>query len=144
MGFSVAAAAAILFAGAIVCFSVVMQAVDTANADLRDAQAAEDARIRERLDSRVTMVNGTANGTVVDLNLSNEGSSTIHVKSLDILLNGTVYSLNITTAAVDGSTATNLWAPGQTLRLVVAAAVTGPATLRLITDTGYAFVGTVN
>jgi flagellar protein FlaF len=143
MGFSVAAAAAILFAGGIVCVSIVMQAVDTANGDLREARAAEDARMRERLDSRVALVNGTANGTAVDLNLTNDGSAVIHVNAIDILLNGTLYSQNITSKAVEGSSATNLWAPGQTLRLQLAAPVSGPVTLRLVTDSGYAFTGTV-
>lgn len=144
MGFSVAAAAAILFAGGLVCFSVVMQAMTHANEDVRDAKVAEEQRVQERLDSKISITNGTANGTVVDVNLTNAGSSTIHVRSLDVLVNGTLYTLNITTRAVDGSSATNLWAPGQTLHLVLSAPVSGPATLKIVTDAGYAFVGTVN
>src|SRR6476661_8309323 len=114
MGFSVAAAAAILFAGGLVCFSVVIQAVTHANDDLRDAHLAEDQRTQERLDSHITLVNGTANGTVIDMNLTNDGSSVIHVGTLGVLVNGTLYTSNITTRTVDGSSATNLWAPGQT------------------------------
>jgi flagellar protein FlaF len=144
MGFSVAAAAAILFAGGLVCFSIVLEAVDTSTDQMRDARAAEDARTQERLDTRFTLVNGTANGTAVQLNLTNSGSSVVHVKALDVLVNGTLLTANVTLRTVDGSSATNLWAPGQTLRLTVAAPVTGPATVKLVTDAGYAFVGTVS
>lgn len=143
MGFSVAAAAAIIFAGGLVCLSVVMQAVDSAKDDLRDAQALEAARTKERLDSKVSLVNGTANGTVVDLNLTNNGSTIVHAQTLDVIINGTVYTTNVTTRTVDGVSATNLWAPGQTLHLVIQAPVNGTATVRLVTDVGYTFVGTV-
>jgi flagellar protein FlaF len=143
MGFSVAAAAAILFAGGLVCLSTFMGAVNTANDDLRDAKLGEDARLRERLDTSIAIINGSANGTAVFLNLTNSGSSVIHVMTLDVLVNGTLYTQNITTREVNGIAATNLWAPGQTLRLVIAAPASTPATVKLVADSGYAFVGTV-
>jgi flagellar protein FlaF len=144
MGFSVAAAAAIIFAGGLLCFSIVLHAVDTSNGDLRDARAAEEARLKEKLDSQVTILNGTANGTVVDINFTNSGSTVIHAKTFDVLLNGSLYTANVTTRTVDGSSVTNVWAPGQTLHLVVAAPVSGPANIKLVTDAGYTFTGTVS
>lgn len=144
MGFSVAAAAAIIFAGGLVCFSVVMQAVSSAQDDVQEAQALEAARLKERTDSRMSIVNGTANGTVVDLNLTNSGSTTIHSQTLDIMVNGTLYTANVTARTVDGVSATNLWAAGQTLHLVIQAPVNGTATVRIVTDVGYTFVGTVS
>ena len=143
MGFSVAAAAAILFAGGLVCFSIVIHAVDSSDADLREARASEEARLKEKLDSQVKIINGTANGTVVDLNLTNSGSTTIHAHTFDVLLNGTLYTANITTRTVEGSSVTNLWAPGQTLHLVLTAPFNSGVTFKLVTDAGYTFVGTV-
>lgn len=144
MGFSVAAAAAILFAGALVCFSIVVGSVQTASDQVREARGHDDARTADRLNSRITLTNGTSNGTAVDLNLTNNGSVVIHVRALEVLLNGTLYSGNITLRTVDGSSATNLWSPGQTLHLVVSAAVAAPAAVKLVTDTGYEFYGTVS
>ena len=144
MGFSVAAAAAIIFAGGLVCVSVVMQAVESARDDVSDAEALEAGRLKERTDTVIAFMNGTANGTVTDLNLTNNGSTVIHAQAIDVVINGTVYTMNITNRSVDGITGTNLWAPGQTLRLTVQAPVSGPATVRIITDVGYTFVGKVN
>ncbi len=144
MGFSVAAAAAILFAGGIVSFTIVMQAVDTASEDVGDARDLDNARTQERLDSRIFLVNGSANGTAVDLNLTNNGSAVIHAGTLEVLVNGTLYTGNITLRTVNGAAANTLWAPGQTLHLVVAAPVGGPATVKVVTDSGYAFFGTVS
>ena len=139
MGFSVAAAAAILFAGGLVCFSVVVESVQKATDDVREARAREEARALDLAHSEMDLINGTANGTAVELNLTNNGSVTIHVRSLDVLLNGTLYTANITLREVDGKNATNLWAPGETLHLIIAAAVAAPVTVKIVTDTGFEF-----
>src|SRR5690242_14232936 len=118
--------------------------MDSAQQDVRDARAVEDRRGEDLANTRINLVNGTANGTAIDMNLTNNGSVIIHVNSLEVLVNGTLYSASVTLKAVNGATGTNLWAPSQTLRLVVAAPVAGPAGVRLITDTGYAFQGTVS
>lgn len=144
MGFSVAAAAAILFAGALVSFAVIVESVQTASENVRDAQGTEDARVAEALNTRIALLNGSANGTVVDLNLTNNGSVVLHVRSLEVLVNGTLYTGAVTLRAVQGSTATNLWAPGQVLRLTLQAPVPGPASVKVVTEAGYAFQGTVS
>lgn len=144
MGFSVAAAAAILFAGGLVCFSVVVASVETASESVRQAREREDARTLDRAHSNIGLLNGTANGTALDLNLTNNGSVVIHVRTLEVLVNGTLLTANITLRAVDGQNATNLWAPGQTLHLVVRSSAGAPATVKLVTDTGFAFFGKVS
>jgi flagellar protein FlaF len=144
MGFSVAAAAAIIFAGAIVSFAVIVQSIDTAANELRDAQLREDARRSDVISTRISLINGTANGTAVELNLTNNGSVVIHAKAIEVLVNGTLYTANITLRDVDGVSATNLWAPGQTLHLIVAAAVGAPANVKVVTDVGYEFYAKVS
>lgn len=144
MGFSVAAAAAILFAGAIVSFAILAESVKTANETVHEAQGLEGARVADALNTRISLINGSANGTIVDLNLTNNGSVVIHVRALEILVNGTLYTGSITLSAVAGSTSTNLWAPGQVLRLTVGAPVPGPASVKIVTETGYTFQGTVS
>ncbi len=144
MGFSVAAAAAILFAGGLVSFAVIVESVETASQDIRDAQAKQDLRVAEALNTRIALVNGSANGTALDLNLSNNGSVVIHVRSLDVLVNGTLSTSAVTLRAVAGSSATNLWAPGQVLRLTVQASVPAPAMVKIVTESGYTFQGQVS
>ncbi len=144
MGFSVAAAAAILFAGALVSFAVIVESVETATESVRDAQGREDVRVAEALNTRIVLLNGSANGTVVDLNLTNNGSVVIHVRALEVLVNGTLYTGAVTLRAVEGSTATNLWAPGQALRLTVQAPVPAIASVKIVTETGYTFQGWVS
>ena len=144
MGFSVAAAAAIIFAGAIVSFAVIVQSIDSAANELRDAQLREDARRSDVISTRISLINGTANGTAVELNLTNNGSVVIHAKAIEVLVNGTLYTANITLREVDGVSATNLWAPGQTLHLIVAAAVGPPANVKVVTDVGYEFYAKVS
>lgn len=144
MGFSVAAAAAIIFAGAIVSFAVIVQSIDSASNELRDAQQREDERRADVLNTRISLVNGTANGTAIDLNLTNNGSVVIHAKAIEVLVNGTLFTGNITLREVDGRNATNLWAPGQTLHLIIAVPAGAPANVKVVTDVGYEFYARVS
>jgi archaellum component FlaF (FlaF/FlaG flagellin family) len=139
MGFSVAAAAAILFAGAILSFAIVLESIEAASDTVADARTRDDERRLAQLNTHISLVNGTANGTVVDLNLTNNGSSVIHINRIDVLVNGTLYTENITLKAVDGVSGTGLWSPGQTLHLQVAAPVGAPASVKIVTEVGYEF-----
>lgn len=144
MGFSVAAAAAILFAGAILSFAIVLESIESASETVRDAQASDDERRLAQLNTHISLLNGSANGSVVDLNLTNNGSSVIHINTIDLLVNGTLYTPNITMKTVDGVSGTGLWSPGQTLRLTIAAPVGAPATVKIVTEVGYEFYAKVS
>lgn len=144
MGFSVAAAAAILFAGAILSFAIVLESIESASETVRDARAADDERRLAQLNTHISLLNGSANGSVVDLNLTNNGSVVIHINTLDLLVNGTLYTQNITLKTVDGVGGTGLWSPGQTLHLTIAAPVGAPATVKIVTEVGYEFYAKVS
>jgi len=144
MGFSVAAAAAILFAGAILSFAVIVESIQGASDTVRDARARDDERRVALLNTRISFLNGSTNLPSLEVNLTNNGSTVIHVKTLDVLVNGTLYTSSITLREVDGISTTSLWAPGQTLHLVVGASVGAPATLKIVTDVGYEFYVVVN
>lgn len=139
MGFSVAAAAAILFAGTIVAFTTVVASIEQAGDSLREAQERSDAKRLDLLNTRISLVNGSTNGTAVDLNLTNNGSTTIHAKRIEVLINGTLATANTTLREVEGINSTDLWLPGQTLRLVVATTAGAPVAVKIVTDSGYAF-----
>ena len=144
MGFSVAAAAAILFAGAILSFAIVLESIQAASETVRDARARDDDRRFAQLNTHITLVNGSANGTIIDLNLTNNGSSVIHVNTIDVLVNGSLYTQNITLRTVDGVAGTSLWSPGQTLHLLVAAPFGAPAEVKLVTEVGFEFYAKVS
>jgi len=144
MGFSVAAAAAILFAGAILSFAIVLESMESASDTVRDARTRDDERRLAQLNTHISLINGTANGIAIELNLTNNGSSVIHVNAIDVLVNGTLYTQSITLRAVDGVSGTGLWSPGQTLHLVVAAPVGAPAQVKIVTEVGFEFYAKVS
>src|SRR5882672_109200 len=102
MGFSVAAAAAILFAGAILSFAVIVESIQGASDTVRDARARDDERRVALLNTRISFLNGSTNLPSLEVNLTNNGSTVIHVKTLDVLVNGTLYTSSITLREVDG------------------------------------------
>jgi len=143
MGFSVAAAAAILFAGAVVSFSILAGSIQQASDAMREAEEAARERALELAGTQVSLESASANGTVVELNLTNSGSSVIHIDTMDVLVNGTLRTANITLRQVDGVAGTSLWAPGQVLRLAVQAPEGPAATVKLVTDSGFSFYAQV-
>jgi len=144
VGFSVAAAAAIVFTGAVISFAILQGSLQSASDQVQEAQESQVSHQQDLLNTRISLLNGTANGTVFDLNLTNAGSTVIHKGSIDLVINGTLVTANITNATVDGVAASNLWAPGQTLRLIGTSLVVGPADIKLVTDNGYEFYGQVS
>jgi archaellum component FlaF (FlaF/FlaG flagellin family) len=143
MGFSVAAAAAILFAGAVVSFSILAGSIQQANDAVRGAEEAARERAQEVASTGITLLNGTANGTAIELNFTNSGSSVLHVDGLDIVVNGTLRTSAVTLREVDGVAATTLWAPGQVLHLRLTAPEGPTASIKLVADNGYALYGQV-
>lgn len=143
MGFSVAAAAAILFAGAVVSFSILAGSIQQSAEDMRQAEEAARERSQELAVTQVAYANGTANGTFVDLNFTNTGSTVIHVDTLDVMVNGTVATGALTVREVDGVADTALWAPGQVLHLAMIYPAGPGASVRLVTDSGFSFYAQV-
>jgi archaellum component FlaF (FlaF/FlaG flagellin family) len=143
MGFSVAAAAAILFAGAVVCFSILAGSVQQASDAVREADQAARERARDLSATQVSFDNGTANGSVVDLNLTNTGSALIHVDTMDVMVNGTMATGAVTLREVDGVSGTGLWAPGQVLHLVLLYPAGPGSSVKIVTDSGFSFYAQV-
>jgi archaellum component FlaF (FlaF/FlaG flagellin family) len=143
VGFSVAAAAAIIFAGAVVSFTVLATAVQQSADSMREAQDAARARGSDLAGTLVTYTNGTANGTAVELNLTNAGSSVIHVDTMDVLVDGALHTADITLREVDGVSGTALWAPGQVLHLRLQVPAGPTAGVKIVAENGYTFYAQV-
>lgn len=139
MGFSVAAAAAILFAGAVVSFSILASSIQQSADTLREAEDAARDRALDLAGTQISYANGTANGSFVELNFTNTGSSVIHVDTLDIMVNGTMATGALTVREVDGVSGTALWAPGQVLHLALVYPAGPGSSVKLVTDSGFSF-----
>jgi flagellar protein FlaF len=117
MGLSISVSAAIIFIATVIVFGNLLGAYDHFEQAVVDAQKdsyeREDGVLRDRI--AITAVD-VENRTI---SLTNEGSETIQVTSLDLFLNGTLSNDAIITFAVEGSPSTRLWFPGETLVMTV-------------------------
>lgn len=116
MGLSVSASFAILAVAFFIGVAPLIEAVFYSSSTLMDgAQKVADqkmswARTHIRLD------NATYNGTLVLVNITNTGSTTLTVSGVAVLVNGTYVGHNLTNATVEGKS-TNIWSPNEKLRL---------------------------
>jgi len=96
----------------------------------------------ERSNTDLTLANVSTNATTLFLNVTNSGSSTVHVSTVQILLNGTLVTAAVAVAKVDGNNATDLWGPGQVLYFEVQVSATGGERVA-VTARGVAAYGVV-
>ncbi|MFB6134854.1 MAG: fla cluster protein FlaF [Halanaeroarchaeum sp.] len=147
MGFSVSAATAIVFIAAFVSVGVLYSA---GYAGFEQVEAATDAKHENALQAQNTAINITdvvhdADQPVeyVNLTVVNQGSTTLSVNATDVLLNGT-YQKSYVTRTVStgdgtvpaGSGGTDLWLPGETLRLSIQRNMSAPIHVYVVTETG--------
>jgi archaellum component FlaF (FlaF/FlaG flagellin family) len=115
MGLSVSVSVAILFVATVIVFGTLLSAYDGSQHAQVEAQKDVVVRQAEALQTRISISNiDAANGTV---SLVNQGSYTLSVDKLNVLLNGTLSDESITSAKLNDGTSTNVWMPGEVLVL---------------------------
>ena len=119
MGFSVSGATAVVFIGLLVSAAALYPAVDHYTERHADALAADDERslTRQNTDIEIAAAATSGDTTTLTVDIDNAGASTLAVSKVDLLVDGTIVVPD--EAAVDGTTITNVWAPGETLTLTV-------------------------
>jgi flagellar protein FlaF len=120
MGFSVSGATAVVFIGLLVSAATLYPAVDRYTERRGDALAADDERSLTRQNTGIDITAAATSGNVTTLTveIENTGASTLAVSEVDLLVDGTVVIPDQT--SVEGSTTTDVWAPGEVLTLTVA------------------------
>lgn len=142
MGFSVSGASAVILVGLLVSAATLYPAVDRGAERRTAAVDAREERSLARQNTAVAVAGAThdpGNDTLT-VAVENTGATTLSVPAVDLLVDGTYAAPG--TAAVDGDVGTDLWAPGETLTLSVAA-TTAPDRVKVVTGPGVAVTATV-
>lgn len=135
MGFSTIGASVILFMGLLFVLTTSANAFFEAQRD--HGSAVHEERIREefRRDTDIALESGghDDDGTLY-LNLTNAGDTVLDLTRTGLFLDGTWSSDQIQSQTIDGRV-TDLWAPGELLRMEVNAA-TEPGRAYFVVETG--------
>lgn len=143
MGFSVSGATAVVFVGLLVGAATLYPAVDRYAERTADATDADDERLLVRHNTAIETVNATYNATTDELALAvrNTGASTLSVPKTDLLVDGTYVPLAGNTTVADDS-ATEIWAPGETLRVTLSDP-DAPDRVKIVSGSGVAVTAPV-
>ena len=141
MGFSVSGATAIVFLGAVIAFGSAYPAVVDSTEAISQAQGEQSDRILEQQNSEITVETAAydAGNDTVTATVSNSGTTALAVADVDVLVNGTYR--DGATVEVVGNTETDVWLPGETLRVAVtgtSATAGDELRLKLVTGPGVA------
>lgn len=121
MGFSVSAAATVIFIASVIAFSTVIGAVYDMERGMHDARAESEAMAREMRDAHVSIMGiDRANGNVT---LLNDGSVVLDPRQVRLLLNGTLMDPSELSYEVEGMSGTIFFNPGETMVLLTGRAL---------------------
>ena len=136
MGFGVSGSTAIVFLGLFICAGTLYTAAAGSAEQVHEATDDERERLLDRQNTDFTVTNATydaSNGTL-SVEVENAGASTLSVNDTTLLVDNRYRPLaNVT---VDGVAGTDVWAPGSTLELRIAA--TDPNRTKVVTGSGVA------
>jgi flagellar protein FlaF len=133
MGLSVSASAAIFFTTFLVIFGILFASFNDLNDSLSGAQTDEFSRYTDIKNTHIAITDvDPAQGTI---SLINDGSVTISIDDMDVLVNGTPCTDLVVSTEVDGNMETNIWAPNEELVLTLSSNMTG-ARVKVVTANG--------
>jgi flagellar protein FlaF len=138
LGFSVSGSAAIVFVGIFLAFSSAYTASANGFERVTDAKSAVDEEALERQNTALSLTNATydAGTDTLTVEAVNEGTTTLDVEAVDLLVDN-AYRDDFATRTVDGDDSTDLWLPGERLRLEVNAS-SQPSRVKIVTGPGVA------
>jgi len=131
---SAAIASAILLVAMVIAVSIIFSTLSANYEMLKEAENVKNKIEYEQLHTTINIENVTYNSGTVIINATNEGSTVIETDKIDVLINGELYTANITSTSVNGTNVT-IWIPEETLRIEVNSAVS-PSRVKLVTDNG--------
>lgn len=122
MGFAVSGATVVVFIGLLISASVLYGTVWESYESIDDARRTinEQHLDRQNTDVNVTYVDaGTDDLGDLTVDVENTGSTTLTVGDTDLVVDNNIVTTDLGTRTVDGDAATDLWQPGETLRVTV-------------------------
>lgn len=115
MGFSVSAAATVLFIASVIAFSTVIGAVYDMEGGMHEARAAIEAMARESGETHISIVGiDRAAGSITVLN---DGSAVLDPRHVRLFLNGTMIDPSALSYEVEGIPDTIFFNPGESMSL---------------------------
>ncbi|WP_251343825.1 hypothetical protein [Haloplanus halophilus] len=138
MGFSVSGSAAIIFVGVFLAFSTAYTASADGFERVSDARSAVDEQALERQNTVIDVTNASYGNGTLSVEVVNEGATGLSVGAVDLLVDN-AYRDNFTARTVAGSNSTDLWLPGERLRLDVSAP-NRPDRIKVVSGPGVADV----
>ena len=140
MGFGVSGSTAIIFLGVLVCTGTLYTAAAGSAEQLSDARHANEERILEQRNTAIDITSATYtdnNGSYpTSVTVENTGTTTLSVNETSLLVDNGYRPLNdADVLEVDGTSGTDVWAPGETL-LVEFTLTERPGRVKLVTGYG--------
>jgi archaellum component FlaF (FlaF/FlaG flagellin family) len=131
MGFSVSVASAILFIAASVVFSVLFGSIISFQNTIDDAKRVEMQQLQELKGTEIAISGVDVNNHTITV--LNTGSIMLDPRAIDLLINGSM--INISTFEVMNHAGSNIWLPGESVRLVTTSDLLD-ARIKVITENG--------
>ena len=123
MGLSVSVATAILFTAFVIVFGIVFGAVSSFQDNIEKAQDQGMAMYEEMKGTSIAFVSVDAQNDT--LTLRNDGSETISLQDVSILVNGTLYNRTLVQTSVVGHPGSNICTPGENIVLKMPMGIEG-------------------
>ncbi len=139
MGFSVSMTFAIFLVAFIALSSILVSSYDYRSNLIDDAKEVRQERMLDELqtDLEITSTSHNAMGSFLTINVNNTGSTVLNANKVDVILDGSLKTGDISSLMVDG-VATTVWAPDEPLRINITGVSSNPARVKLIAENGIA------
>jgi flagellar protein FlaF len=132
MGLSISASAAIIFVASVIVFSSVLGAMDKAEQSIINAQQASMDRQGDALLTHITITGVDRDNRTISV--LNDGSVTLSLSDVDIMLDGVLSNDRIVSESVQGVDDTDIWLPDEVLILQMNGDLDGAAIMVVVGD----------
>lgn len=130
MGFATSITVSIFFIGFVITFSVAYPLIIHSYNDIQDSVRERQDLQLDRINTHIGYSSSVSAGGIINITLSNDGSTALHAGLSDVLLDGayTTYSVN----------PSGLWLPGSNAKFTLSANTSMTHSIKIITENGIA------
>jgi flagellar protein FlaF len=112
MGFSTSIAVVILFLGTLLIVTSIYPTLDRSTEMLMEARAAQQERMLDQLNTKITITGITQQGSDLNITVRNDGSTVLDSSELDVLLDGSY----VTPGSI---TPSGVWTPDTSINVIL-------------------------